>query len=1528
MADCYGKRGASQAAQFFYTGDGSHVEALTRYRRHGLHPVILGDILPMLGTCVGDLDREPRYQIRFKLGLGAFATVWLAWDLADDRWVAVKLCQGSDSSEPNQEATILSELQTSGQGEPGLERIIKLFDFFTIKGPNGFHQCLVTEVVCPLNDSYAIDQCTSASVYQAIQGFAFLHEQGIAHGDPHPGNLGIAIPRLQQFDGEQLADFFDLDLVPVMPRSRSFPRDSVPAYATPRIDISDFLHSFDAFPSRETISVKILDFGRAHRFGQQVADLPGAAPLTFRPPEIVMRDKFDDKAGSAWSKSADLWAIGCLMHEMSFSTDLFSRSSALGEYLSSALRLGGPPPDSWPSFWSTAAECDADSGYGGPDTRKGAWASHEALFRNPPSKKRSLLLNLIQRVVVTNPDQRISARELLDDPFFAVDVMQNEVSPAAIAAAGSSPPASLSEASPLSHAHQLLLSTLEAVAMYWPIGTPRIYATSSNRASGSRLYVSHDGVAGVDEAEPEPAIQEENGGDATTPPVTPATPATPAVKSVEFGDEPSETLSQDEEPTIPIKDPVLTLRVSRSGNMFAVITATSITLWQTKPTVILAVVVRSQSSLQLYGRNVDLLLRPDSAILVVRTSEGYLITYSVATDGESRVYKSHFPNYHNVQRRRQSLVGPQAGLRPDQYLWGPGEGTGVLDVSVRFRMVIKVDAGIESALALDDELIVATAKPAAVQCIRWTPDSTGSQTRTEILSRMGWVEKKVCITEMTYDRPMNLSTWITSDGRVYAVQRHKSTSEDDDPKKLFKGHCFHTPEGARGHAVRAVINARFSLIAVGCSDGTVQVYSVRDYSGNITLSHSQVIPATTSTAGALTTLGYSPDGYCLFAGFENGWATWSMFGNPGSHSFSAERSTADEPWLAGVDCASWVGGGSEILMIGRRNEAIWSLEMAKSAVTGCYNDANVFRTVLQTSTGIMVYRGYDLPDMTSISAEPFLWHTARIPAPYLLHQWPIRQVVISPDGRYVAVAGRKGLAHYSVNSGRWKTFANEAQENEFQVRGGMCWYQHILVAAVEGNKSYEIRLYSRETALESSQVLFTQKLPAPIVLVTTSGEDSLLVYTYENLLYHFIFTPSPDSVRLVQVGQIAFHGIVRSPARVRGLSWILPESQLVDGDPSQDVAVASVIFLVDGKLVLLSPSLNEEGQLKYDMRIIAQNVEYHASMRDQPLLNVERDETRGPPALRDSLWVFDGMQVKGWASIDDVLNAASDGTKELPAPVSFPVDFYPLSMLLEKGIILGVESNLVQRRDVNFSFFRFTIRTHLVLPDLLRFYLRQAMTAEAVALSEQYQDLAYFSHGLEMLLHRVLEEESETSPPPAPEAAVLPRVLSLLSSSRDYLDVVLRCTRKTEVRQWRTLFAYLPPPRELFEESLLRGPVKTAGGYLMVLYTLDELGPSTEQSVRVLTRAVREADWELCRELARFLAALDHTGETLQRVMQMADLAAVGGQNGDGGIGARLEIPSGLGRPRVPSDGTESDERSVSEGSLGSTISPIASPPI
>ncbi|RDW88833.1 hypothetical protein BP6252_00865 [Coleophoma cylindrospora] len=1042
--------------------------------------------------------------------------------------------------------------------------------------------------------------------------------------------------------------------------------------------------------------------------------------------------------------------------------------------------------------------------------------------------------------------------------------------------------------------------------MYWPIGAPKIYAASNSRPPKDRILESDDDAEsretteGSGELLEAPSVSSGELGedsDALSGQETPLTPKTPGIKPVEQNDghQTSSVLRDEDASYFPGidqgKEPLLALRMSRQGHLFAVITSTALTIWQTKPTAILAVVIRSASSLNTYGPNVSLLVRPDSAIFVVQTTRGYLITYTLATDPDARVYRPHFATHTSSQTRRQSNFSGSRAQGGDRILWGPGEGGGVREVSIRFRMVIKVDAGIGRALALDDELVVATQKPAAVQCIRWTPDSSGSQTSTELCSRMGWMQKKTTVIEMIHDRPMNLSTWIASDGRAYAVQRMSQARDSAEThQKLFRGYCFHTPPKEGLYAIKAAINARFSLIAIGCADGTIQIYTARDYAGNIPPSHVHNLSVSERTSGRITCLNYSPDGYCLFVGYENGWAMWSVFGKPGANSFAGDRRIAhvhEEGWLLGVKEATWIGGGSEILLVGQQDDRLWVLETARSAVTGCYAAANISRTLLQTTSNIMIYRGYDLPDLTTISAESSLWHIAQIPSSYLVDQWPIRCSVISADGRYVAVAGRRGLAHYSVNSGRWKSFVNENMENDFQVRGGMCWYQHILVAAVEAGDSFELRLYSREAALDNSLVLHVEQLPAPVVLITPSGEDSLLVYTFDNLLYHYIFTALNGKVKLVQVGQIAFHGIVRSPARVRGLSWILPDEQILEGDPSHDVAVATVLFLVDGKLVLLQPSLNEERKLKYDMRVIAQTVEYYSLMRDQPFPGQPRgsrtpisspiSEVPGSTSheesggLRDSLWLFDGNEVRVWIDILDVLRSApAELGRELPPTALISVDFYPLSVLLGKGILLGIEPELVQRRDITFAFFRYAIRTHLFIPQVLQFHLSRYDPSAALHLAHQYQKLEYFAHSLEILLHHILDEEVDSQP--SPENALLPGVLSFLSSFPQYLDIVVQCTRKTELRSWRTLFAYLPPPQELFEESLQKGNLKTAGGYLLILHTFEELSSSSEQLVRLLSRAKEEGDWELCKELARFLMALDESGATLTEALELVDL--------------------------------------------------------
>jgi len=138
--------------------------------------------------------------------------------------------------------------------------------------------------------------------------------------------------------------------------------------------------------------------------------------------------------------------------------------------------------------------------------------------------------------------------------------------------------------------------------MYWPVGTPRIYATSSSQSPSFNLIVSQDGLSARPPVQDshwdrqpsllatDPGTSQDGGqglsvANSPATPLTPTTPQTPAIKSVEHGYVDSLSSPPPPGPTtarIPVREPILALRVARSGHIYATITATSMTIWQTK----------------------------------------------------------------------------------------------------------------------------------------------------------------------------------------------------------------------------------------------------------------------------------------------------------------------------------------------------------------------------------------------------------------------------------------------------------------------------------------------------------------------------------------------------------------------------------------------------------------------------------------------------------------------------------------------------------------------------------------------------------------------------------------------------------------------------------------------------------------------------------------------------------------------------------------------------------------------------------
>lgn len=1013
---------------------------------------------------------------------------------------------------------------------------------------------------------------------------------------------------------------------------------------------------------------------------------------------------------------------------------------------------------------------------------------------------------------------------------------------------------------------------------------------------------------------------------------------------------------------------------SYDADLWATLTASTLTIWSYRPSQVVAALVRTPKSIEEYGANTRIRWKPDGLGIFVETDQSYLLLYSVkfVPQKQASVY-SYIPSNGSGARSKvtKELLAPSLSTLRSTFAPGPGEGSSLgegkqLAIDIRFKLVLRIDAGLSTSVSTDDHLIVATKNPPALQCIPWPEDPSGPrkgtpQTRTSILSRLDWIvnehsqtqdEEKSQntpaphIVDLVYSHEMDMYLFVTSDGRAYCAHLQM-----DSRTSIWRGHCFHgildrrrrpsnldpnerdtapstnlAPEN-RGRC--AAINARFSLLAVGLEDGTVTVYTFRAPDKVALYSHTfSVREAMRSTAsylktGHCTSLAWSSDGHALATGWQKGWSIWSTFGKLMGCSLTENWQDASEKFsdtfLQGVQDLFWGPGNTELFLTcyytdeqpsNDLDRQIFVLPFAKSAVTGQHSPDNTRYAFVQLDDSVLVYRGSDQPDMSIINPESDVWHHIKIPQEYLATNWPVRYACISSDGRLIAVAGRRGLTHFSTLSGRWKRFQTTAQEQNFIVEGGLQWYQHVLVAAchVPETDEHQIRLYSRDLNLDETSVLYTEHLSSAVIL-TSLFDNSLLVYTADNTLHHFLISITDMDIHLTLCGSITFEGVVGEPARVRGMSWLVPAQQQQSGDPMDDLMMATIIFLIDGKLVLLRPrrSTNNEDdeEVSYDMQILGDRIEYYWT------------HLQGVGTLENSLWGYDGHGIKLWLDALTIEQAGviNDNEEEEEKPeyrtieesMSISLDFYPLCVLIEKGIIIGVEPEVSLRRSLEFAIFRSTTNTQLFLHHVLRSYLERRQLREAVLFASFYRSLVYFAHALEILLHDVLEEEADSefaqqlttsssngslvdheksmdvsasidsvenaqSGNSIRAQALLPQVIVFLDHFDESLDVVVNCARKTEVARWDYLFSIVGQPRELFEVCLERGNYKAAGSYLLVLHNLESLENSRAYTVRLLTVARRHGWHRLCKDLLRFTRSLDDDGRALRAVIEQAEL--------------------------------------------------------
>ncbi|WVO14603.1 hypothetical protein L204_102239 [Cryptococcus depauperatus] len=945
--------------------------------------------------------------------------------------------------------------------------------------------------------------------------------------------------------------------------------------------------------------------------------------------------------------------------------------------------------------------------------------------------------------------------------------------------------------------------------------------------------------------------------------------------------------------------PIKQARSSRKGVFFAVLTKNGLGVWDARPTVMQAAALRSKASLERFGNNIDVYWAHDGRGLMVLANTSHILFYQL-------VPTSH-PVYDDT-----ALTTP-----------GPGEGDVIMGWNLRSIGVAFVMGGCEFILPQTSHLLITLRHPPSILEVPWpvpshlvTPPGShfppppldgASEAQVECksfdLSNAQWIRGEIPSKLYSHRTPglPALHIMVTSKGRVFAVYRNshlvRLLASESPKQELENGREFieevihplpvsaqncgstsdlQTADSKRllDKAVEAVINLRFGFVAVGLESGKVNVISLPPWPSPPKLSHTLDLKHSGNIRvdlGRVTSMAYTGDGYCLAVGYEKGWAVWSLGGRLNGMSVMNDDEQEESNKESCIVDLFWIPGNLELFILRHftdftsRQPQIEVISFSKSATTNQPSPDNTRYAFLQMDDKVLVYRGADQPDMSVINPESDVWQSIKIPAAYIATNWPIRYASISPDGKLIAVAGRRGLTHYSASSGRWKLFPDEKQEQKFQVKGGMVWFHHVLVVAVDFDRTHQLRLYSRD--LDLSEILCSQNLPSPI-LVMTLLDNSLLVYTSDNTLFHFLILPTTFSIKLHLCGSISFRGIVTVPSRVRALSWLVPEAQKAMGDPADDLIVATIIFLIDSKLVLLRPRRARTDEVRYDLQVLADRIEAYWT------------HLHGVSALENSLWGYDGQDMRIWLDaltieatrVDEHLNTY----ETVEESVKLRLDFYPLSILMDKGIIIGVDYETLTRT-LPFPIYKIPTGSHLFLPQFLRYHLSSSPPAmnDALILAQHYQSLVYFDHALEVLLHSVLEDEAPHTSTSKLDSSdmegILPSVIVFLDHFPSSPSIIVQCARKMEIVHWPLLFSLAGKPRELFESCLKKGDVRTAASYLLVLDGLEE-GGDVDDTTRLLNIALEANEFHLCEELLRFLHSIDQSGTALRTAISRVEI--------------------------------------------------------
>ncbi|KAK8979938.1 hypothetical protein V6N11_066137 [Hibiscus sabdariffa] len=715
---------------------------------------------------------------------------------------------------------------------------------------------------------------------------------------------------------------------------------------------------------------------------------------------------------------------------------------------------------------------------------------------------------------------------------------------------------------------------------------------------------------------------------------------------------------------------------------------------------------RDADSLQREGENLQAVWSPDTKLIAVLTSSFFLHIFKVQfTERKvqlggkqpSALFLATITRVLNEQIPFAENDLTVSNIVSDNKHMLLGLSDGSL-YSISWKGEFYGGFGLDSSPHNDSEVATLSHSP-----VNFT--ASGEDDRT--FASNNNVSKKSAISQLEFCVLMRLLLILYSDGQLLSCSVSKKGLKAGESIKAekFLGN---------GDAVCTSVAGDQLILAVGTTRGVVELYDLADSGLLIRTVSLYDWGYTMEDTGSVSCIAWTPDNSAFAVGWKlRGLTVWSVSGcrlmstirqiglsSASSPVVKPNQDCKYEPLMGGTSLMQWDEYGYRLYAIEEGSlERILAFSFGKCCLSRGVSGMTYVRQVIYGEDRLLVVQSEETDELKMLHLN--------LPVSYISHNWPVQHVAASKDGMYLAVAGLHGLILYDIRLKKWRVFGDISQEQNIQCEG-LLWLGKIVVVCnyIDSSNMYELLFYPRYHLDQSSLLCRKPLLAKPMVMDVY--EDYILV-TYRPFDVHIFhvklsgeLAPSstPD-LQLSTVRELSIMTAKSHPAAMRFIPDQIPRDSALDNHISSSSNLLAreparcLILRTNGELSLLDLDDGRERELTNSVELF-----WVTCGQSEEKTNL----------IEDVSWLdygYRGMQV--WYPSPGVDSFKQEDFLQLDPDLEFDREVYPLGLLPNAGVVVGVSQRMSFSACTEFPCFEPTPQAQTILHCLLRHLLQVSL---------------------------------------------------------------------------------------------------------------------------------------------------------------------------------------------------------------------------